>query len=187
MNDIPEDWKKAPKSNGDKAPVTAGKGKKRAAPSDDEPFANSPKPKKQRAVKKTTNVVKGAAKTAVTFHDDDEEEHMTADLKPQRRANAKSQTKDKATDDKPTQPTHRHTTRKNSQMAAVDSQSTNDTVEAHAQQTSNSDRSSESKNSKNQDADTGDQPGSESETAPCVTSGDADDLPDYVDDEVMNG
>ncbi|KAI0895436.1 hypothetical protein F4806DRAFT_497002 [Annulohypoxylon nitens] len=191
MNDIPEDWKKAPKSNGDKAPAVSGKGKKRAAPSDDEPTVNSPKAKKQRAVKKATNVVKGASKTTATFHDNDEEEQMTADLKPQRRANPKSQTKDhakgKATDDKPTQPTHRHTTRKNSQMAAVDSQSTNNTVEAHAQQTSDSDRSSESKRNKSQDVDTGDQAGSESKTAPCVTSGDVDDLPDYIDDEVMSG
>ncbi|KAI1094038.1 hypothetical protein F5B19DRAFT_500222 [Rostrohypoxylon terebratum] len=180
LNDLPESLKEAPKPNEKKPTASSGKGKKRAAPADDGATDNGPKFKKQQAVKKAaTNAIKGSAKAAAASYDNGEEEHVTADLKPQRRAQPKTQTKDIADEKKKSRPTHNRATCKNPNT--TDPQSADNTIEAPEQQNSDSDNS----RNNNQDVVTGDQAGTELGTVQRVTFGDAEDFPAYSDDEAM--
>ncbi|KAI1454698.1 hypothetical protein F4805DRAFT_460513 [Annulohypoxylon moriforme] len=117
MSEIPEEWKEKSKNNGDEAGETPGKGKKRAAPSTDEPTATTPKAKKPRAIKKVTNGTDGLAND-VAADDSDGEKRKPAKPMSQRRGTKKSQSE--VDDDKEVRAANKRASRrKNSQKAVT--------------------------------------------------------------------
>ncbi|KAI1209594.1 uncharacterized protein F4807DRAFT_83942 [Annulohypoxylon truncatum] len=135
MAEIPANWKGDSDNDENEPEETSTRGKKRVAPTADEPSVKTPKAKKPRVAQKVTKGNKGPAKgpaKAATADASDGEERKTVKPMPQRRGAKKSQAKVDA--DKESRPTHSRATRKDSQkMVALESQSDDKTTTVDSQ------------------------------------------------------